>query len=111
MPATGPTITSGLVSNDGRVVVFNSTASNLVLGDRNSGRDVFCATARPAPRCGSARPGAAARPTADSHVTSLSPDSRFVLFDSDASNLVPGDTNGASDVFLYGPIQPFRRPW
>ena len=57
-----------------------------------------------APRSGSEADGY-------SHVTSLSPDSRFVLFDSDASNLVPGDTNGASDVFLYGPIQPFRRPW
>jgi hypothetical protein len=30
----------------------------------------------------------------------LSADGRFVAFDSDASNLVPGDTNGTFDVFV-----------
>jgi hypothetical protein len=31
----------------------------------------------------------------------ISPDGRYVLFQSDAANLVSGDTNGALDVFLY----------
>ena len=31
----------------------------------------------------------------------LSADGRYVAFCSDASNLVPGDTNGVSDVFVY----------
>ena len=31
----------------------------------------------------------------------LSADGRYVAFDSSASNLVPGDTNGVSDVFVY----------
>jgi Tol biopolymer transport system component len=30
----------------------------------------------------------------------LSADGRFVAFSSNASNLVPGDTNGANDVFI-----------
>lgn len=30
----------------------------------------------------------------------ITPDGRYVLFYSDASNLVPGDTNGVQDVFL-----------
>jgi hypothetical protein len=33
----------------------------------------------------------------------ISADGRVVLFASDASNLVAGDTNGVSDVFLHGP--------
>src|SRR5262249_17255542 len=32
---------------------------------------------------------------------SLSADGRFVAFESDANNLVPGDTNGAADIFVH----------
>jgi Tol biopolymer transport system component len=98
---TGQTITSGLVSDDGRIVVFDSAASNLVPDDTNHKRDVFVRdrTDQTTLRISVARDGGEA--DGDSHVTSLSPDGRFVLFDSDASNLVPGDTNGTSDVFLY----------
>jgi Tol biopolymer transport system component len=32
--------------------------------------------------------------------TTISPDGRYVVFDSPATNLVPGDTNGTTDVFL-----------
>ena len=35
----------------------------------------------------------------------ISADGRFVAFDSDASNLVPGDTNAANDVFVR-PLAP-----
>jgi hypothetical protein len=31
----------------------------------------------------------------------ISPDGRFIAYRSDAGDLVPGDTNGVSDVFLY----------
>src|SRR4028118_2224225 len=31
---------------------------------------------------------------------SISPDGRFVAFESEASNLVPGDTNDTSDIFV-----------
>ena len=37
----------------------------------------------------------------DSKTPSVSPDGRFVVFASDAKNLVSGDTNAASDVFVY----------
>jgi Tol biopolymer transport system component len=99
--STGQTITSGLVSDDGLTVVFDSAATNLVPGDRNHNRDVFLRDRKAGStvRVSAARDGGDA--DGDSHVTSLSPDGRFVLFDSDASNLVPGDTNGTSDVFLY----------
>ena len=32
---------------------------------------------------------------------SISADGRFVAFGSDANNLVPGDTNGTTDVFVH----------
>ena len=36
----------------------------------------------------------------DSFDPAISADGRFVAFESDATNLVPGDTNGAADVFV-----------
>jgi hypothetical protein len=33
---------------------------------------------------------------------SISADGRYMAFDSLATNLVPGDTNSARDVFLHG---------
>jgi DNA-binding CsgD family transcriptional regulator/Tol biopolymer transport system component len=38
---------------------------------------------------------------ANSGVSSLSTDGRFVAFESKATNLVPGDTNGQQDIFLH----------
>jgi VCBS repeat-containing protein len=37
----------------------------------------------------------------DDWKSEMSADGRFIIFQSSASNLVPGDTNGATDVFLY----------
>ena len=37
---------------------------------------------------------------ADSFLPVISPDGRYVAFGSNATNLVPGDTNGVKDVFL-----------
>ena len=36
----------------------------------------------------------------DSRIPSISADGRYVAFESDASNLVPGDTNGGRDIFV-----------
>ena len=36
----------------------------------------------------------------DSYNPSISADGRFVAFDSDASNIVPGDTNSNRDIFV-----------
>jgi hypothetical protein len=40
------------------------------------------------------------RPNGSSHALSITSDSRYVLIRSEASNLVPGDTNGVPDLFL-----------
>jgi hypothetical protein len=44
--------------------------------------------------------GAETHPTMWSSTPALSADGRFIAFDSDAPDLVPGDTNGERDVFV-----------
>jgi Tol biopolymer transport system component len=40
----------------------------------------------------------------DSFYSTISADGRWVAYSSDADNLVPGDTNNATDVFVRGPL-------
>jgi Tol biopolymer transport system component len=88
------------LSGDGAWVAFESLATNLVANDTNGSRDVFL---RPVARSGMARVSVSTAGTqgnGDSFAPSLSPDGRYVAFDSDATNLVTGDTNGCFDVFV-----------
>ncbi len=88
------------VSADGRYVAFESYASNLVTGDTNGSCDVFVHDRQSGSteRVSVASGGGDAN--ADSYGPSISADGWYVAFDSDASNLVPGDTNGYPDVFV-----------
>lgn len=89
------------VDGDGSTVAFTSEADNLVVGDTNGQADVFVrdratdSTIRvTASYFGTPADGSSDNP-------SLSADGRYVLFDSNASNLVPGDLNGQPDVFVH----------
>jgi Tol biopolymer transport system component len=89
------------ISGDGRLVAFQSQATNLIAGDSNSRADVFlrdCVTGTTScisvGASGAQGNGASTRPA-------ISADSRFIAFLSAATNLVAGDTNGAQDVFVY----------
>ncbi len=97
---------SPAISANGRYVVFESSAANLVAGDTNRSYDVFV-------RDRFLR--ATTRVSVDSNegqidtipiwgIISLSPsisgDGRYVAFSSDASDMVSGDTNGEGDVFV-----------
>jgi Tol biopolymer transport system component len=88
------------VSANGRFVAFHSEASNLVPGDGNQTWDVFVrdVLARTTERI--SVNGAGQEGNSGSTDVTLSPDGRFVLFRSEASNLVAGDTNADSDQFL-----------
>jgi Tol biopolymer transport system component len=85
---------------DGRGVLFESLASDLVAGDTNLTRDLFLKELDTgAIRRVSVGPaGEEAR--GQSGGGSLSADGRWLLFESNAPNLVAGDSNGAYDVFL-----------
>jgi Tol biopolymer transport system component len=100
------TYTAG-VSANGRYVLLNSQARNLVPGDTNDRWDVFVRdrSSGVTTRVSVATDGTEAKPTDDpwggSTAGAISASGRYVVFQSDAPNLVPGDTNGAEDVFLH----------
>ncbi|MCW2635091.1 MAG: domain protein beta Propeller [Blastococcus sp.] len=93
------------VSGDGRFVVFTSASNNLVPGDSNGVADVFVRdlTTGAVDRVNIADGGAQANAETHNHpnsAPSVSDDGRYVAFTSEASNLVPDDTNGGTDVFV-----------
>lgn len=91
----------GCVASDGASVVFASADGALVAGDTNRTTDVFVRDLAA---------GATERVSVSSTLVqgdgscqldaSISADGRFVAFASSSTNLVAGDTNGATDVFL-----------
>ena len=100
-PGNGDSVGWSEITPDLRYVAFQSRASNLVAGDTNGVDDVFVrdrllgATVRVSVATGGAQADAY------SGEPSMSDDGRFVAFDSDASNLVPGDPGGQPDIFLH----------
>ncbi len=99
-PAPGKDSRFPQISQDGRYVVFQSEANNLVGGDTNPGWDVFVRdrATRTTERVSVSSSGIegnnfSTRPA-------ISADGRYVVFHSWASNLVLGDTNNKVDVFL-----------
>jgi Tol biopolymer transport system component len=99
--ANGGASLDPVLSADGRFVAFESGASNLVPGDTNGSLDVFVRDRRSGitRRASVSSTGAQANGFG-SFAPGFSADGRFVAFVSDASNLVPGDTNGISDAFI-----------
>ena len=89
-------------NDDGRFVVFMSFASNLVANDTNARSDIFLkdmnpngATTRISQRQNGAQlSGPSNRPSINGAGTKI-------VFNSNASNVVAGDTNGQTDCFLY----------
>lgn len=98
-PANGGSDVSS-ISGNGRFVGFWSESTNLVVNDMNSRRDAFVwdRKTRKSTLVSVATGGAPGdRESEHPHV---SDNGRFVAFGSKATNLVPGDTNGATDAFV-----------
>ena len=89
-----------VISGDGRFVAFHSSATNLVAGDSNGVADVFLHDRNTGATTRVSVDSSGLQASAESRQPSLSADGGRIVFDSAASNLVPGDTNGAYDVFL-----------
>ncbi len=93
-------------SRNGRWVVFETEAP-MSADDHDQVRDVFVRDLRRgttervsgAPGGRAANGGAVVPPAAQER--SISDDGRFVVFGSNASNLVRGDTNAAPDIFVH----------
>ena len=89
------------LSADGRYVVFESLASNLVTGDNNDMRDIFMhdRTTGITTRVSINTDGTEGNNI--SFFPTLSADGRYVAFKSDATNLVTSDTNDITDIFVH----------
>lgn len=104
-PSSSPSI-----SADGRFVVFHSLARNLAAGDGVGSFDVFVhdrltgttsiASVNSQGQKGSGASGSELSLTSAALNPVMSPDGRYVVFQSSYTNLVPNDTNGVSDVFM-----------
>jgi len=89
------------ISADGRVVPFRSSASNLAPGDTNDKTDVYVHDRRTGQTTLISKDSAGKAANGASDIPFISADGRFVAFQSDANNLVPGDTNGQEDAFIH----------
>lgn len=90
----------GAISADDRYVAFDSRASTLVRHDTNGWDDVFVHSLASGRTERVSLSSEGAQGNQPSAVPSLSRNGRFVAFESGASNLVPGDTNGDLDIFI-----------
>ena len=91
--------TSPSISGDGRFVAFGYVGP-LVAGDTNFDDDVFVRDLQLGVTIRASVTSGGQEVQGDSLWPALSADGRFVAFVSEASDLVPGDTNGFADVFV-----------
>src|SRR5258706_556263 len=89
------------ITPDGRYVAFQSVASNLVPGDTNGKRDIFVHDRQTGTTVRVNVDSSGLQANQDSDAPSISADGRYVAFESLADNLVAGDSDVASDVFVH----------
>lgn len=88
------------VSADGRFVVFESDATNLIPSDGNGLRDVFLRDRLLGTTTRVSEAWGGGDASGESRYPSISEDGRWIAFSSDAPNIVADDTNGFQDVFV-----------
>ena len=89
------------LSDNGRYLTFHSEATNLVPNDSNNAWDVYFRDLQTGQfeRISETSTGNQADDT--SIFPDISSDGRFITFYSQATNLVPNDTNNVEDIFLH----------
>jgi Tol biopolymer transport system component len=101
MDSNGDSSAPRSASFDGRYALFSSRASNLVAGDTNGQADLFLhdAQTHTLERVSVGNDGVQANGDVG-RLGSVSDDGRYVVFDSKATNLVPGANNGTRQIYL-----------
>jgi Tol biopolymer transport system component len=90
------------LSGDGKWAVFSSAGNGLVTNDNNGFfLDLFLKNLKTDEIKLISRGTSGTAANGDSLQASLTEDGRFIVFESDAADLVPGDDNETSDIFLY----------
>lgn len=88
------------VSADGRYVAFTSPSPRIVPEDTNNTLDVFVRDRVSGTTERVSVPAAGGYGNRETTGTDMTPDGRYVVMQSEASNLVAGDDNATSDVFV-----------
>jgi Tol biopolymer transport system component len=88
------------ISADGRILAFESSSTNLVPGDTNGWQDIFVRDRQSGVTERVSVHSSGAEGNDQSYAPSISADGRTVAFESYASTLVDGDTNGVPDIFV-----------
>ncbi len=104
LPSNGIHAAMGNVDYTGRYLTFYSYATNLVPGTPGNGEyyNVFLYDYQTRSfTLVSKNPNSGAGGNNASGQTRISPDGKYIIFKSDATNLVDGDTNNEADAFLY----------
>jgi len=86
---------------DGRSIVFESTTSNWAAGGSTATTDVFLKDLATGSLTRVSTSTGGTDGNGESLNAQVSADGRYVVFESDASNLTSGDTNGYRDIFLW----------
>jgi Tol biopolymer transport system component len=89
------------ISADGRLVAFESSATNLVSGITNWYGDIFVRDVLASQTVRVSLSSNGIESNDNSFLPKISGDGRFVSFESYATNLVDGDTNGVLDIFTH----------
>lgn len=89
------------ISGDGRYVAFRSNSTNLVSGDGNADYDVFVHDIQTGETEIVSVNSLGDEGDNNSITPSISRNGQYVVFESLATNLVAGDTNGVSDIFFF----------
>jgi Tol biopolymer transport system component len=87
-------------SADGRYIIFESEASNLVSGDTNGVRDIFIKDLTTGAVQRVSTSGSGVQANKESGNGSLSSNGQYAVFVSAATNLTSGDSNGVADIFI-----------
>jgi hypothetical protein len=88
------------ISNNGRYVAFRSDATNLVPEDTNNHSDIFLYDLQTDKTILVTSASDGTQANAHTIRSSISGDGRYIAFESEASNLVLGDTNRHADIFV-----------
>jgi Tol biopolymer transport system component len=89
------------ISANGQYVAFLSDATDLVAGDTNGQVDIFVHDRQTGVTTRVSVTSAGNEANGASSFPSISSDGRFVAFESIATDLVVGDTNGFFDIFVH----------
>jgi|GEM_PF-6416297 Bacterial Ig-like domain (DUF1927)./WD40-like Beta Propeller Repeat. len=95
----------GLVSADGRYVAFSSDSEDIVTGDTNASTDVFLRDRLAGTTIRVSVKNAGGQADGPSYLSSMTPDTKIIVFASDAENLIgttaaPLDQNFSTDVYI-----------